>query len=118
MFPHLSQDLAFQASVIFSYHSFLTLKELPKLPPEDVRYLEIKGCLHVPSGVHLDEFMRRYFLHVHPCMPVLDEREFWKTYSSWQDDEKGPNGISMLVFQAMLFAASAVSIFKSLKGLC
>lgn len=107
----LSQDLTLGGSVTFSYYGFLKVKDLTTLLPEDVRYLETKGCLHVPSGAHLDQFVGHYFLHVHPCMPILDEGEFWDMYSSKRDDKKKPVGISLLVFQAMLFAASTVGIF-------
>ena len=33
----------------------MKLEALTKLTPGDVRYLESKGCLHVPSGPHIEE---------------------------------------------------------------
>ena len=109
-FSPFSQELAFNTSVTFSYYSALEVKELSRLAPGDVRYLESKGCLHLPSRPYLDLFIRHYFLHVHPCMPVLDEGQFWDMYSNMCDNREGTDKISLLLFQAMLFAATAVSI--------
>ncbi|KFY98227.1 hypothetical protein V498_01580 [Pseudogymnoascus sp. VKM F-4517 (FW-2822)] len=105
-FSPFSRELAFNTSVTFSYYRFLEVKELAKLSPSDVRYLESKGCLHVPSGTHLDQFIQHYFLHAHPCTPLLDEGQFWGMYSNTQDDSKGTNRISLLLFQAILFSAA------------
>ncbi|KFY50176.1 hypothetical protein V496_09537 [Pseudogymnoascus sp. VKM F-4515 (FW-2607)] len=105
-FSPFSRELVFNTSVTFSYYRFLEVKELAKLSPSDVRYLESKGCLHVPSGTHLDQFIQHYFLHVHPCTPLLDEGQFWGMYSNTQDDSKGTNRISLLLFQAILFSAA------------
>ena len=110
-FLPIFQELAFNTSVTFSYYSALEVKELSRLAPGDVRYLESKGCLHVPSRPHLDPFIRNYFLYVHPCMPVLDEAQFGDMYSHMCDNRKGTDRISLLLFQAMLFAATTVSIF-------
>ena len=110
-FSPFSRELSFNTSVTFSYYRFLEVKELVKLGPSDVRYLESKGCLHVPSGPHLDQFIRHYFLHVHPCTPLIDEGRFWDMYSNTQDNKE--NGrISLLLFQAMLFAAVTVGILS------
>ncbi|KIX02483.1 uncharacterized protein Z518_08424 [Rhinocladiella mackenziei CBS 650.93] len=116
IFQPFSKDLTFNTSVIFSYYRFLEMKELTRLPPEDVRYLEMKGCLHVPSGSYLDEFVRQYFLHVHPCLPILHEGDFWHMYAHKRDDSPRPPTMSLLLFQAMLFAASTfvpLTVMKS-----
>ncbi|KIM93818.1 hypothetical protein OIDMADRAFT_63932, partial [Oidiodendron maius Zn] len=94
-------------SVTFSYYRFLEVKELAKLVPGDVRYLESKGCLHVPSRPHLDQFIRHYFLYVHPCTPILDEGHFWDIYLSLRGNKNETETISLLLFQAMLFAATS-----------
>ncbi|KAL5332602.1 fungal-specific transcription factor domain-containing protein [Aspergillus crustosus] len=110
-----SADLAAaDKSVIFSYYEFLQLKGLCKLPPADVRYLELKGCFRVPTGAHLDNFLRQYFLHAHPCMPVVDEAGFWSSYE--QGGLGGSSTISLLLFQAMLFTASAFVPLGSLRA--
>jgi len=98
------------SNIIFSFYRFLELRDLPSLPPEDVKFLELKGCLHVPTGPILDEFVRQYFLHVHPCLPVIDEAQFWQMYSPRGAGPGRNRTISLFIFQAMLFASCAVRI--------
>jgi hypothetical protein len=104
------------SNVIFSFYRFLELKDLPELPAEDVKYLEMKGSLHVPTGAILGEFVRQYFLHVHPCLPVINEADFWNLYKNRVDHSGRPCTISLFTFQAMLFASAAVcsSVFRGL----
>jgi hypothetical protein len=102
-----SDAAALDKSIIFSYYEFLELKDLSRLSPTDVRFLDSKGCFRVPARPYLDEFLRKYFLYIHPCYPVVDEAEFWSLYNQeglWDGQSK----ISLMLFQAMLFAASAV----------
>lgn len=102
-------------SVVFSYYDFLELQALPKLLSADVKYLESKGCFRVPSDSYLDDFMQVYFLHVHPCMPILNEGEFWNLYGQ-KDNILGASKVSLLVLQAMLFAASALVPLRTLRA--
>ncbi|KAF5261711.1 hypothetical protein FOXYS1_7585 [Fusarium oxysporum] len=86
------------------------------LEPDDVHYLESRNCLSVPTPDALDDFIREYFLHVHPGLPLLDEAQFWAVYSG----DKEPCGeptISLFLFQAMLFASCSFVPFSTLKGL-
>ncbi|KAL7755008.1 hypothetical protein ACKLNR_014765 [Fusarium oxysporum f. sp. zingiberi] len=86
------------------------------LEPDDVHYLESRSCLSVPTPDALDDFIREYFLHVHPGLPLLDEAQFWAVYSG----DKEPCGeptISLFLFQAMLFASCSFVPFSTLKGL-
>lgn len=108
--PFSSDNLNGDSNVIFSFYRFIELRDLHTLPTEDVKFLEMKGCLHVPSGPILDEFVRQYFLHVHPCLPVLNEADFWSMYSNRSDGIKKPRAISLFILQAMFFASCAVSI--------
>lgn len=101
-----SQGISDQ-SVVFSYYEFLELKALPKLLSADVKYLESKGCFRVPGDSYLGDFMQEYFLHVHPCLPILNEGDFWNLYGQ-MDTMIRASKVSLLVLQAMLFAASAV----------
>ncbi|OAT09007.1 hypothetical protein BDBG_04585 [Blastomyces gilchristii SLH14081] len=104
------------SNVIFSFYRFIELRDLHTLPTEDVKFLEMKGCLHVPSGPILDEFVRQYFLHVHPCLPVLNEADFWSMYANRNDGIKKPRAISLFIVQAMFFASCAFvppSVIKS-----
>jgi hypothetical protein len=78
------------------------------LSPTETRNLERQLCFQVPSGAVLDEFVRQYFLYVHPCLPMLNEGVFWSMYS--KRPHAGPEVLScsLVVFQAMLFASSRV----------
>ncbi|TPX21289.1 hypothetical protein DIZ76_015245 [Coccidioides immitis] len=100
------------SNVVFSFYRFLELSDLPTLPAEDVRYLELKGSLHVPASPILDEFVRQYFLHVHPCLPVIHEGDFWRSYYNRPGHSRKPHTISLFVFQAMLFASCAFVPFQ------
>lgn len=98
-------------NVIFSYYPFLKLPGLRSILAEDLRYLNAKGCLHIPGREALDEFMRNYFLYVHPCLPLLDEADFWRIYRNRQFTSGKDKSISLFTFQAMLFASCSVRTF-------
>lgn len=99
--------------LVFSYFKFLKLDQLSSMPPEDARTLESSGCLHVPTKSVLDYFVREYFLHVHPNLPMVDEGQFWKIYTQQEGSYGKPTQFSLFLFQAMLFAASNVSGSKA-----
>ncbi|KAF3344660.1 hypothetical protein VdG2_06846 [Verticillium dahliae VDG2] len=84
---------------------FLDTDGLAGLSQPDIVFLQTKGCFHIPNKPILDEFMREYFLHVHPFLPLLDEAEFWAAYRVETPDE-ATTKVPLLVFQAMLFTAS------------
>ncbi|KAH7012833.1 fungal-specific transcription factor [Ilyonectria destructans] len=90
--------------VLYTSYPFLTINNSASLSPEDLAFLEIKGALHVPVKSMLDEFVRQYFLHVHPFLPLVDEGEFW---SSYRQDERANSArrIPLMLFQAMIFAS-------------
>lgn len=91
----------------FSSYGFLGLDSLPILPAEDVTFLELKGCLHIPEKSNLDELIRQYFLHIHPLLPVIDEAEFWMMYRGGHEWPQS-NTMSLFVLQAMLSASCVV----------
>lgn len=95
------------AFVIFSCYPFLSPKTLWKLDHEDdALLLEQRGCLHVPKKPILDEFMKKYFLHVHPMVPLLNEHDFWTMYNCPTPQSTPFGQVSLFVFQAMLFIVS------------
>ncbi|KJR86024.1 uncharacterized protein SPSK_08559 [Sporothrix schenckii 1099-18] len=95
------------AFVIFSRYPFLSSKTLWKLDHEDdALLLEQRGCLHVPKKPILDELMKKYFLHVHPLVPLLNENDFWSIYNSPTPQSTPFGQISLFVFQAMLFSVT------------
>lgn len=103
------QSTLFGSEVTYSYYAFLGVNNLWKLLPQDVSYLELQGCLRVPKKTILDEYVKQYFLHVHPIMPLVNEGSFWEIYGSTPVEDSRSEKVSLLVFQAMLFAACAVS---------
>ncbi|KAF5988645.1 cutinase transcription factor 1 beta [Fusarium bulbicola] len=99
-----------RSHITYSYYPFLTI-DMFGLEPDDVHYLESRNCLSVPTPDALDHFIREYFRHVHPGLPLLDEAQFWAVYSG----DKMPYGrptISLFLLQAMLFTScSAIRPF-------
>jgi hypothetical protein len=103
-----STELSSQTDMMFAYFDFLEAETLSHIAPDDFKFLEYKGCCHLPSRPILDELVREYFLHVHPVLPVIDERVFWEMYF--------PSGrcavnrkLPLFVFRAMLFVSCSVS---------
>lgn len=91
-------------SLPFSFYPFIKAR-LRQLNPAQVAFLASQGCLHLPTKSMTDMFVHSYFLYVHPFLPLLDEATFWQEYRlvSVHGD-----GISILLFYAMIFAASCV----------
>ncbi|KAL4789283.1 hypothetical protein BDV19DRAFT_395188 [Aspergillus venezuelensis] len=94
------------SDVFYTHHTFLRLPELSVLPREDYQYLNSKGCFRVPGGAVLDEFVRSYFMYVHPSSPVINEATFWRMYyGKALVKEREDAKISLFVFQAILFSS-------------
>ncbi|EFX04401.1 fungal transcriptional regulatory protein [Grosmannia clavigera kw1407] len=66
------------ADITYSYYPFLAISNLSGVLPQDVNYLETQSCLRVPTRAILDEFQGAGRVSSH--------------------------GMSLLVFQAMLFS--------------
>jgi hypothetical protein len=95
--------------LVFPYFGFLRCEELPSMSSEDAKTLESSRCLHIPARPALDDFVREYFLHVHPNLPMLDEGQFWSMYRSREATSREPSTLALFLFQAMLFASSSAS---------
>ncbi|KAI7762207.1 hypothetical protein LZL87_006602 [Fusarium oxysporum] len=90
--------------VLFVHYPYLKVHNVHTIAQQDLNYMEAQGCLHVPSRPILDSFVEQYFRHHHPLLPLLNEGDFWEMYS--QKESTGPQAtMSLLVFQAMLFAS-------------
>jgi hypothetical protein len=96
-----------QTDMIFAYFDFLEVETLSHIAPEDIQFLEYKGCFHIPRKPILDDLVREYFLHVHPVLPVLDERLFWEMYIP-RGSTAGCKKVPLFVFRAMLFVSCSV----------
>lgn len=106
--------------MVYSYYPFLIVSNLPNIPAQDVNFLESQACLRVPTRSLLDEFLQQYFLHVHPLLPLINEGEFWAMYSrdSVRSDAPGQaDYLSLLVFQAVLFASCNFVSKSTIKAL-
>lgn len=99
--------------------SYLTC-DLSRISNEDISYLQGKGCFHLPKKDILDDLFTCYFDYVHPHMPFIDETEFWEVYLR-RDVESRPahrcneSRISLLLFQAILFAATTCAPLSVLR---
>lgn len=100
-----------QMDMMFSYFDFLEAETLSHIAPDDFKFLEFKGCFHLPARPLLDDLVREYFLHVHPMLPVIDERAFWEMYfpSEGSGSRIVNRKVPLFVFRAMLFVSCSVS---------
>ncbi|KAL2844509.1 fungal-specific transcription factor domain-containing protein [Aspergillus pseudoustus] len=93
-------------------YRFIHAKISYNMPEWDINLLQQRGCFSLPVRGLLNEFVREYFLHVHPNLPVINEADFWDTYTS---NRREP--IPLMLFQAMLFAASSFVSQSTIKRL-
>ncbi|RYC82392.1 hypothetical protein BFJ63_vAg14698 [Fusarium oxysporum f. sp. narcissi] len=99
-----------QSEVLYTTQPFLVLPDLRVLPEQDVDFLELNRCFHLPVRTVQEEFINQYFLYLHPYYPLVDEKEFWDMYMGRESGDGKGRPMSLLVFQAMLFAASAAAL--------
>jgi hypothetical protein len=89
------------------------LADLPdRLHRDDIEYLRRSGALDLPSDVLRNELLKTYLLWVHPHMPILGLHEFLSAIAG----DNGSHRISLLLFHAVLFAASAVIDVCHIRG--
>ncbi|KAH1878096.1 hypothetical protein KXX01_005105 [Aspergillus fumigatus] len=87
------------------------IRGLPsRLQREDIEYLSMKGALTVPDVGLRNELLKAYIHYVHTYMPLLDLEEFLQTIV--QND--GIHRMSLLLFQAVMFAGTAFIDLKHL----
>jgi len=80
------------------------------ISPEEAQFLEQEQCFRIPIRPMLNDFVREYFLHVHPNVPFLNEGDFWDMYIQRDYSASKKSQISLFLFQAMLFAACSVCL--------
>ncbi|KAK5454223.1 hypothetical protein LTS15_006223 [Exophiala xenobiotica] len=89
------------------------IKPIPSyLTREDVDYLHRKGALRVPEVELRDALFESYVHYIHPCYQIL---ELGVLKDSIQ--ETSDNRISLLLFQAIMFAGAAWVDVKLLRRL-
>ncbi|KAF7557438.1 hypothetical protein G7Z17_g748 [Cylindrodendrum hubeiense] len=74
----------------------------PHITSHDLDYLAGKDALTIPDDVMRNELLRAYAEIVHPFMPALDLHGFLNSVL-----EPRPNSVSLLLFQAVMFASVA-----------
>ncbi|KAK7718374.1 hypothetical protein SLS64_002326 [Diaporthe eres] len=111
------QSTRFGADITYTYYPFIEVNNLSAIPPQDVNYLDLQGCLRVPTKTILDEFVKQFFLHVHPIMPLLNEGDFWEMYASQSQGTHVSTRISLLMIHAMLFSVCGYVSRNSIKAL-
>lgn len=74
-----------------------------RLHSDDIEYLRCSGALDLPSETLRNELLKSYLLWVHPHMPILGMHEFLSAVAGDNESHR----ISLLLFHAVLFAASA-----------
>jgi len=90
------------------------IRPLPAtIAADDIEWLERKGTLIVPEIGLRNELLRSYVQYVHPYTPVLDLKDFLQPI----ERNDGTTQISLLLFQAVLFAATAYIDIRSLREL-
>ncbi|KPI36359.1 Cutinase transcription factor 1 beta [Cyphellophora attinorum] len=70
------------------------------LDPEDLAYLQIKGCFSIPE--HCEVLLKAYFDFVHPLFPILDGTGFCREYN-----EGGSEKTNLLLLWSMLSVAAS-----------
>lgn len=95
-----------------SYSLPLYIKPLPsRLSLDDILYLEKKGALAIPIEPMRNELLKCYAEFVHPYMPLLNIHDMIATI----DSDDGSTPISLLLFQAIMFSATAFIDIRHLK---
>lgn len=89
------------------------LKPLPKwITPLDIDYLFVQGALSLPDAPLQNALLQSFFEFVHPYMPFENVHKLLKVL----EDKTGKSGkISLLLFQAFMFAGTAFVDIKLLK---
>ncbi|KAL4902502.1 hypothetical protein BDW74DRAFT_157919 [Aspergillus multicolor] len=87
------------------------IRGLPtRLQKEDIDYLAMKGALTVPDVTLRNELLKAYIHYVHTYMPLLDLEDFLQTIA------KSQGRMSLLLFQAVMFAGTAFIDLKHLQA--
>jgi len=89
------------------------LRPLPaRITAEDVQYLAAKGALSLPGAALQGALLQAYVEYVHPYMPLLELHDFLSILDA-RDGRRGQ--VSLLLFQAIMFAATAFVDTKALR---
>jgi hypothetical protein len=90
------------------YYPLLCISNLSSLHPDDLHHLESQVCLRVPERSCLDEFLKVFFRYSHLFLPVINEADFWASYSSPTTGNK-TDQVPIVLLSATPFVACNVS---------
>lgn len=109
--PFVKQQSPVSSSpdMMYSYYDFIEAESFSHLASDDFKFLEFKGCFHLPAKHILDKFVEQYFKYVHPALPLVDEREFFELYEGNRQRRKSSKKVPLFLFRCMLFASASVS---------
>lgn len=92
--------------IVYCTYSFILRADVFFTPVHDIQFLDSEGCFDLPTTGILDQFLIQYFSNVHPLLPMLTERDFWDAHA--HPNPPHSKMLSLLLVQAMLFAACSV----------
>ncbi|ENI00588.1 hypothetical protein COCC4DRAFT_205615 [Bipolaris maydis ATCC 48331] len=96
--------------VHFSSYQCIEVFDLTRVEPFAALLLEEYGCFYVPAKPILYEFIRQYFLHIHPVLPVMDEVKFLDMFHTNTVIRPCQEQVPLFLFHAILFLASSVGL--------
>ncbi|CAI7677371.1 unnamed protein product [Penicillium discolor] len=83
----------------------------PSITSEDCELFHEQGAFNVPDTRSRTGILNAYFQFVHPSLPILSSEDFLMVLD---ESYNGNRGISLLLFQAVIFAATAFQSNDSL----
>ncbi|UPL00873.1 hypothetical protein LCI18_011807 [Fusarium solani-melongenae] len=87
--------------------SFQLSVHVYNVEPESMALLMHHGCFDVPDRATLEAFFQRFFLYIHPFMPLLNEAHFWDTFTSSSGIELVERGeLPLVLLFSMLYTAT------------
>lgn len=88
------------------------IKRFPsQVEADDIDYLHSKGALNIPHFALRNELLRCFVNYFYVFMPLFDLEDFLQTIS----ENNGRRQISLLLFQAVMFAGAAFVDMKHLR---
>ncbi|UPK95813.1 hypothetical protein LCI18_006748 [Fusarium solani-melongenae] len=108
--------MRYSVDILFSSIPFLSA---PAVDAGNLGLFNSPDCLRIPAAFVLDDFIRKYFLYVHPILPLLNEGDFWKIYEAQPGNLTSslPPPVSLLLLQSMMFASCPFVTQESIAAL-
>lgn len=101
-------------STASTYHG-QSSRTSPNAVPSARMFTQDEPCEVLPTPLR-DYLTKIYFLHVHPLCPIVDEFDWYEYYDNLKDEDELKMHDNLILFQAMMFAALAVSLIPLADG--